>query len=80
MWIEENDTLRRDFKFSDFKEAWGFMTEVAFHAETQNHHPNWSNVYNSVSIILTTHDAGNTVTDKDRKLASAIDEVYSKYQ
>ena len=79
MWKEENNRLQRSFQFKDFKEAWGFMTEVAMHAEVQNHHPNWSNVYNTVDIQLTTHDAGNTVTDKDRKLASAIDMVYSKY-
>ena len=78
MWKEENDALHRTFKFDDFKQAWAFMTEVAFHAESQNHHPNWSNVYNTVQITLTTHDAGNTVTDKDRKLAATIDEVYNR--
>ncbi len=55
------------------------MTEVAFLAEKQQHHPNWSNVWNSVEINLTTHDAGNIVTDKDRRLAEAIDGVYEKY-
>jgi len=79
MWTEQNDTLRRDFRFKDFMEAFGFMTEVAFHAEKQNHHPNWRNVYNTVVIELNTHDAGNIVTDKDRKLAKTIDNVYSKY-
>jgi len=80
MWKEENNALHATFKFKDFKEAWAFMTEVAFHAEDQNHHPEWSNVYNTVNIKLTTHDAGNTVTEKDRKLSSNIDNVYSKYQ
>ena len=78
MWKEENDMLHAEFKFGDFKQAWAFMTEVAFYAEEQNHHPNWSNVYNTVSISLTTHDAGNTVTEKDRKLAQSIDEIYSR--
>lgn len=80
MWKEENHRLQRTFVFKDFKEAWAFMTEVAMHADAQNHHPNWSNVYNSVSIQLTTHDAGNIVTDKDRKLAETISEVYSKFK
>ena len=78
MWKEENDMLHAEFKFRDFKQAWAFMTEVAFHAEEQNHHPNWSNVYNTVSISLTTHDAGNVVTDKDQKLSKTISEIFSR--
>jgi 4a-hydroxytetrahydrobiopterin dehydratase len=73
MWTEEDNRLKKTFVFKDFQEAFAFMTRVAFLAEAQNHHPNWSNVYNKVSIELTTHDAGNVVTDKDRKLAKAID-------
>jgi 4a-hydroxytetrahydrobiopterin dehydratase len=73
MWKEENNTLTKTFKFKDFKDAFGFMTKVALVAEKMDHHPNWSNVYNKVEIQLTTHDAGNKVTDKDRKLAKAID-------
>jgi len=73
MWKEENNQLKRTFEFKDFIEAFGFMTRVAFLAEKANHHPNWSNVYNKVEIVLTTHDAGNTVTEKDRKLAKQID-------
>jgi len=80
MWKEENNALHATFTFKDFKAAFAFMTEVAFHAEGQNHHPEWSNVYNTVHIKLTTHDAGNTVTDKDRSLASSIDQVYKKYK
>ncbi len=80
MWKEENNKLQRTFEFKNFIEAFGFMTEVAFHAEQQNHHPNWSNVWNKVSFELTTHDEGNTVTEKDRKLAKAIDSVFAKYQ
>ena len=76
MWTEENNELVKKFKFSDFSEAFGFMTRVAILAEKQNHHPWWSNVYNEVEIRLTTHDAGNTITPKDRELAAAIDELF----
>ena len=75
MWKEENNCLRKVFKFKDFREAFAFMTHVALIAEKMDHHPNWSNVYNTVSIELSTHDAGNKVTDLDRKLAKAIDEL-----
>ncbi len=75
MWTEENNTLKKTFVFNDFVEAFGFMTRVAIIAEKQNHHPLWTNVYNKVSFELSTHDAGNVVTDKDRKLASAIDQL-----
>jgi 4a-hydroxytetrahydrobiopterin dehydratase len=75
MWIEENNRLKKSFTFSDFQEAFAFMTRVAFLAEAHQHHPNWSNVYNKVEIELTTHDAGNVVTEKDRKLAKAIDQL-----
>ncbi len=79
-WKETKTKLKGVFKFKDFMEAFAFMTEVAFHAEKQNHHPNWSNVYNEVEINLTTHDAGNIVTEKDRKLADIIDNVFKKYK
>lgn len=78
MWKEENNSLVRNFEFKDFLEAFGFMTQVALLAEKMDHHPNWYNVYNRVEIRLSTHDAGNTVTDRDRKLAHAIDRVYEK--
>ena len=77
-WKEENNQLSATFTFDDFTRAFAFMTEVAFHAEKQQHHPNWSNVYNTVKIHLSTHDAGNVVTDKDRKLAEVIDGVYAR--
>ena len=73
MWEEKNNTLYRKFAFKDFSEAFGFMTRVALAAEKMDHHPLWTNVYNQVEIWLSTHDAGNTVTDKDRKLAKKID-------
>ena len=76
MWKEENNQLKRSFEFKNFVEAFTFMTEVAFAAEKMGHHPNWSNVYNQVDIVLTTHDAGNTVTEKDWQLAKKIDEIY----
>lgn len=78
MWIEENNQLKRNFLFKDFKAAFAFMTKVAAIAEDMNHHPTWTNEYNKVDICLSTHDAGNTVTEKDRKLALAIDRVLEK--
>lgn len=72
MWEERDNALHATFEFKDFIEAFGFMTAVAMLAEKQNHHPEWSNVWNKVHIKLTTHDAGNTVTEKDQKLSAAI--------
>ncbi len=74
-WKEENNQLVKTFTFGDFKEAFGFMTRVAFLADSQDHHPEWSNVYNKVTIHLCTHDEGSKVTDKDRKLAEDIDKI-----
>ena len=75
MWLEKDHALVREFQFKDFSEAFAFMTRVAFLAEQVNHHPEWSNVYNRVTIRLSTHDAGNVVTEKDRQLAAAIDKL-----
>lgn len=72
MWNEENNTLNRKFKFKDFSEAFAFMTRVALEAEKMNHHPLWTNVWNSVEIWLNTHDAGDIITDKDYRLAAKI--------
>ena len=80
MWIKKDDKLNRIYKFKDFVEAFSFMTEVAFHAEKQNHHPDWTNIYNTVTIQLNTHDAGGIVTDKDYALAEVIEGIYKKYQ
>ena len=77
-WKETDNALVAEFKFEDFVSAFGFMSAVALHAEKMNHHPEWSNVYNRVSIKLTTHDAGNAVTDKDRKLSQLISNLYNK--
>ena len=74
-WQEENNRLKKTFKFRDFGEAFAFMTRVAMIAEKMDHHPTWTNTWNIVSIELSTHDAGDVVTDKDRKLAAAIDKI-----
>jgi 4a-hydroxytetrahydrobiopterin dehydratase len=73
MWEEKNNTLYRKFEFKDFSQAFSFMTRVALAAEKMDHHPSWTNVYNTVEISLSTHSAGNIVTEKDRKLAQKID-------
>ena len=75
MWKEENNSLYRSFTFIDFSGAFAFMTRVAMLAEKQNHHPRWTNVWNKVEIWLNTHDAGDVGTEKDRKLAAAIDKL-----
>ncbi len=75
MWKEKKDSLYQKFKFNDFSEAFAFMTRVALAAEKMNHHPSWKNTYNTVEITLSTHDAGDVVTKKDRDLAKAIDKI-----
>ena len=75
MWKEIDNSLQRSFEFQNFIEAFAFMTKVAFLAEKMNHHPEWKNVYNKVEITLTTHDAGNMITEKDRKLAEQINQL-----
>jgi 4a-hydroxytetrahydrobiopterin dehydratase len=78
MFKETENKLVATFQFPNFIEAFGFMTKVAMVAEKMDHHPTWSNVYNTVTIELTTHDAGNTVTEKDHRLAKAIESIYKK--
>lgn len=75
MWKEEDNKLYRKFSFKDFSEAFAFMARVALIAEKMDHHPLWTNVYNTVEVWLSTHDAGDVVTEKDRKLAAAIDKI-----
>jgi 4a-hydroxytetrahydrobiopterin dehydratase len=77
MWEEKNNTLYKTFEFKNFSEAFAFMTRVAIEAEKMDHHPLWTNVYNKVEIWLSTHDAGDIVTEKDRKLADRIDKLSS---
>ncbi len=78
MWKEEKNNLYKKFLFKDFSEAFAFMTRVALIAEKMNHHPEWKNTYNTLEIWLYTHDAGDIVTEKDHKLAKAIDELEKK--
>jgi 4a-hydroxytetrahydrobiopterin dehydratase len=73
MWTETNNKLYRKFSFSNFSEAFAFMTRVAIEAEKMDHHPLWTNVWNTVEIWLSTHDAGDVVTEKDHLLAKKID-------
>lgn len=75
MWKEENNKLYRKFTFKDFSEAFAFMTRVAMIAEKMNHHPEWKNVWNTVEMWLSTHDAGDVVTEKDRKLSQLVNEL-----
>jgi 4a-hydroxytetrahydrobiopterin dehydratase len=75
MWEENDNKLYRKFEFKNFSEAFAFMTRVALEAEKMDHHPLWTNVWNRVEIWLSTHDAGDVVTDKDRKLAKSIDRI-----
>ena len=75
MWQEQNNQLIREFQFDNFITAFAFLTKVAILAEKQGHHPEIFNVYNKVKLSLSTHDAGTVVTEKDRKLAAAIDDL-----
>jgi 4a-hydroxytetrahydrobiopterin dehydratase len=72
-WEEKNNTLYKKFTFKNFSEAFAFMTRVAIEAEKMDHHPLWTNVYNTVEIWLSTHDAGDVVTEKDFALSKRID-------
>jgi len=78
-WEERDDCLRREFGFADFAVAFAFMTQVAEVAEEQDHHPDWSNSWNRVVIELRSHDVG-AVTDRDRRLAEAIDRIADEYR
>ena len=73
-WIIYNETIKKEFKFNNFIEAFSFMTKVALISEKMDHHPNWRNTYNAVTIELTTHDKGG-ITTNDTKLAEAIDKL-----
>jgi 4a-hydroxytetrahydrobiopterin dehydratase len=80
-WGHEADRgglIRRDFTFDDFTQAFSFMTQVALAAEKSDHHPEWSNVYNRVAIVLTTHDAGG-LSMKDIELSRCIDELHARF-
>ena len=77
MWTEENNALYHKFEFADFSQAFAFMVRVAMAAEKMNHHPRWTNVYNTVEFWLNTHDAGDTVTEKDQDLSRQIDKIFA---
>ncbi|CCW35110.1 pterin-4-alpha-carbinolamine dehydratase [Chthonomonas calidirosea] len=76
-WRYQDDKLQRTFKFTDFSQAWGFMSRVALMAEKMDHHPDWSNVYNTVNVALSTHDAGG-VTELDLQLARHMNRFYAE--
>jgi 4a-hydroxytetrahydrobiopterin dehydratase len=79
MWTELDNQLKKTFNFKDFSQAFSFMTRIALAAEKMDHHPLWTNVYNRVDISLSTHDAGDIITGKDRKLSEIIDKIYADY-
>lgn len=79
-WIRTASSLRRELVFDDFSQAWGFLTRVALACERVGHHPNWSNSWNRVTIELSTHDAGNTVTEADERLAEVINALLGEGQ
>ncbi len=79
IWKEENNKLTTTLKFRNFNQAFAFMTSVAMYAEKMDHHPEWSNVWNTVNIQLCTHDKGSVITDKDRKLAKQIEKLYKNF-
>lgn len=79
-WKEEQDKLKKTFEFKDFREAMSWMQHAAFAIEEMQHHPEWKNVYNTVDVALTTHDEGNKITEKDRKLADKLDALYSRWK
>jgi len=74
-WKHENDALLKDFEFGSFREALSFMVRVAFEVESLNHHPEWTNVYNTVNVRLTTHHVGNKITANDVELAQRFEKV-----
>lgn len=77
-WEHENDKLSKEFGFDNFRDAMAFINRIAFEAEEQVHHPEIFNVYNTVNISLSTHDAGGKVTEKDVKLAKTIESLYNE--
>lgn len=77
-WINKDNALHKTYTFADFESAMNFMQIAAKTISAHNHHPEWTNVYNKVSVTLTTHDAGNTITEKDKVLANLLDDIYSK--
>ena len=79
-WIEEENRLKKTFKFDNFLDATRWMFDVSEGIEEINHHPTWSNTYNRVKVELTTHDAGNKVTEKDHQLAGLLDQSFQDFK
>ncbi len=77
MWTEKENRLYKSFSFQNFSEAFAFMTRIAMEAEKMDHHPTWTNTYNKVEIWLSTHDAGDIVTEKDKRLAKKMDIIFN---
>lgn len=73
MWTEKDNKLCRNYRFADFSEAWAFMSRVALLAEKMDHHPLWTNIYNTVEIKLSTHDLGDVIGPRDYAFADAVD-------
>ncbi|MCC7298714.1 MAG: 4a-hydroxytetrahydrobiopterin dehydratase [Bacteroidia bacterium] len=78
-WTENNNALHKTFTFESFKAALAFMRKAATGIDGLKHHPEWTNIYNKVVVKLTTHDAGNTVTDKDKQLAQLLDDAFDRF-
>lgn len=78
-WTEENNCLIKTFEFQTFEDAIDFMNRCSIHISKLDHHPSWTNVYNKVSVELTTHEQGNVVTEKDIQLAELMDEIFKNY-
>jgi 4a-hydroxytetrahydrobiopterin dehydratase len=77
MWEEKENALYKKFKFKNFSETFAFMTRIALEAEKMDHHPRWTNTYNELEIWLSSHDAGDKVTERDHKLSKKIDALQS---
>ena len=76
-WIEKENRLEKTFEFKSFSDAISWMVKASFYIEKKDHHPTWTNVYNKVHVILCTHSAGNTITEKDREIADFLDQIYN---
>ena len=77
-WKTTNQSLEKTFEFATFEEAMQFMQDATPFISQTDHHPTWSNTYNRVHVKITTHDAGNQVTEKDHTLANYLDELYNR--
>ena len=74
-WTEKENSLQKTFKFKTFGDAMAWMVKASYHIEKIDHHPEWTNVYNTIRVVLRTHSAGDIITEKDRQLAALLDEL-----